>query len=223
MTMGREGAPTGIPVPPADGAKDQRDPLSPRERLTTLVEDMLIYRANPGVAYAFLRFPNLAPQDLLTRIRDEASLGLLIPDGEKMPQPIRDDTERFADPNALTGIMVIADRAREGNYRRRKIAVEFLSGYKEGDRIVKASQALVLEDDSKEPVRITMRKSATVDLNSEEAGYDPGKVAPISDEQATSFLGIVEDLFSTWKESPEGIARAKRRHVAARISKTPQK
>lgn len=221
--MNQEATRVGLTVPPADGPADRVDSRAPRERITTLVEEMLEYRANPGVTYAFFRFPGLASQEVLARFRDEASLELLVSDGGKMPQPSRDETERLADPSRLTGIMVTADRAREGNYRRRKIAVEFLSGYKEGDYIVKASQALVLEDDSKEPVRITMRKSATVDLSSEEAGYDPGKVAPISDEQSLGFLGIVESLFTVWKESPEGIDRAKRKHVAARISKTSRK
>ena len=211
------------PVPPADGPKDQRDQISPREHLTTLVEDMLVYRANPGVTNTFLRFPDLSPQDLLTRLRNETSLGLLIPDGEEMPRPSRDNTVRLADSAKLIGVAVTASRTKEGNYRRRQVAVEFLSEYEEGDHVTKAAQILTLEDDSKEPVRITIRKSATVDLDSEEAGYDPGKSTPISDEQVIVVLGIVGGLFTTWKESPEGIDRAKRLHVAARISKTPQK
>ncbi len=213
----------GAPIPPADGPKDQGDLRSPRERMTDLVEEMLMYRANPGVNYTFFRFPDLAPQDLLTRLKDEVSLGLLVPDGEILPQPARDDVIRTADSNKLTGVIVTVDRAKEGNFRRRKVGIEFLSEYKGVDHTVKVAQRLILEDDSKEPVRITMRKSALVDLNSEEAGYDAGKATPISDDQATGFLGITKELFDTWKESPEGIDRAKRPHVAARISKTPQK
>lgn len=208
------------PVPPADGPVDKVDSRTPRVQITELVEKMLIYRANPGVTNAFFRISFFEPQDLITRFRKEASLKLLVPDGKKMPQPLRDDTERLADSSKLTGVVITADRAKEGIYRRRKIAVEFLFGYKEGDRTTKASQALVLEDDSKEPVRITIRKSAATDLDSEEAGYDPGRAIPISDEQATGFLGILEELFEVWKKSPEGIDRAKRKHVASHLSKT---
>ncbi len=211
----------GLPLPPADGPKDRGDLRSPRERMTTLVEEMLAYRANPGVSYTFFRFPDLAPQELLTRLKDEVSLGLLVPDGERLPQPARDDVIRIADSNKLTGVIVTADRAREGNFRRRKVGIEFLAEYEGGDRIVKTAQKLILEDDSKEPVRITMRRSALVDLNSEEGGYDSGKAIPVSDEQATGFLGILEELFEAWKKSPEGIDRAKRKHVASHLSKTP--
>lgn len=211
------------PVLPADGSVDRGDPRSPREHITALVEEMLMYRANPGVTYAFFRLPYLASQDLITRFREEASLKLLVPDGREMPKPLRDDTVRLADPSRLTGVMVTADRAREGKYRRRKIAVEFLSEYKEEDRTTKASQALVIEDDSKEPVGITVRGLASVDLNSDEFGFLPGNLTLVSDQQAAVFLGIVKEMFEDWKKSPEGIARAKRRDVAARISKTSRK
>mgnify|MGYP001593045174 CR=1 FL=1 len=192
------------PVPPADGPKDQRDQISPREHLTTLVEDMLVYRANPGVTNTFLRFPDLSPQDLLTRLRNETSLGLLIPDGEEMPRPMLDTTVRLADSTRVIGVALIAHRYREHRGVNRFLVLEFSSRY--SDRI-RAMQKIQLKSDSRKPGELHFHRVALVDPNSETGGYDRSPDVLATPEQAAAFIDKAKGLFNTWKvENPARVA-----------------
>jgi len=116
---GRELTPgVGLPVPPADGPKDQKD-LPSNLRFDTLADEMMLYRPSRGVNYSPFRLPNLNPQEFLANLGDAVPEGLLISDGEEMPKPSEDSTVRLADSRIVNAVTLVAHRFREhGGVRR---------------------------------------------------------------------------------------------------------
>ncbi len=198
------------PLPPGDGKKDSAEPQLPYVRFNLLTDEMMQFRPSRGVNYSPFRFPDLNPQEFLASLGDAVPKGILIPDGMEMPKPMLDPTVRVADSSRVSGVTLVAHRYREHGGIRRFLVLEFLSKYPDG---VKAMQKVQLETDSREPGNLQYHGVALVDPNAETGGYQRTPELLATEEQADAFVGKARQLFEEWKNSPEGVTRAKRSHV----------
>lgn len=236
----------GLPVPPADGQVDHRETTLPtaKERLKSMVDEMILFRPSEGVGYAVFRNVGIDPKDALARIEEAGFFDLVLPNGAPLPNQVGEVASMLTDNRRLTGFSFIAKEIdftkmslvegeviEHSDQKDWSVSVELELWSQYENTLVK--QVIAIDSDSMDSDSPSLLGEVLVNPDNEYGGYarlpDDGEDNELEDEEikeerANKLLDLVSKFYDSWKDTnPERVEQVLGANARGEVSISTQK